>query len=124
MSYESSAPLVLIVEDELMIASTLEMMLGDKGYQIAGPVATVDDAFALLQTVRPDVALLDYRLGGSTTEPLLAQLQERDIPVCILTGYGRDALPERYQMYPVLQKPFSLGELLGVLRQLCVEPSH
>lgn len=124
MSDESKGPLVLIVEDELMIASTLEMMLGDKGYQIAGPASTLDDAFALLQTVRPDAALLDYRLGGSTTEPLLAQLQERDIPVCILTGYGRDALPERYQLYPLLQKPFSLGELLGVLRQLCAEPSH
>lgn len=119
MSKESNSPLVLIVEDELLIATTLEMMLGDKGYRIAGPVSTVEDALALLKTTQPDVALLDYRLGGSTTEPLLADLKARDIPVCMLTGYGRDALPARYQEYHVLEKPFSMAELLGELQRLC-----
>ncbi|WP_426702776.1 response regulator [Rhodanobacter sp. Col0626] len=114
-----SSQVVLVVEDELMIATTLEMILSEKGYQVAGPVSTVEDALALLETARPDVALLDYRLGGSTTEPLLSVLQERGIPVCMLTGYGRDALPERYQQYSVLEKPFSLNELLEEVQRLC-----
>lgn len=119
MAHDHESTTVLIVEDELMIATTLEMMLSDRGYRVVDPVSTVEDALAVLETVRPDVALLDYRLGGSTTEPLLQVLQERQIPVCMLTGYGRDALPERYQKYPVLEKPFSLGELLAELQRIC-----
>jgi CheY-like chemotaxis protein len=116
---ERESPMVLIVEDELLIATTLEMMLSDKGYRIAGPASTVEEALAVLETEQPDVALLDYRLGNSTTESLLSVLQQRGIPVCMVTGYGRDALPERYQGYPVLEKPFSLGELLEELKRLC-----
>jgi DNA-binding NtrC family response regulator len=117
MRSERPLPVVLIVEDELLIATTLEMMLSDRGYRVVGPAATVEDALALLETARPDVALLDYRLAGSTTEPLLAVLKERGIPACILTGYGRDALPEHYRHYPVLEKPFGLDELLEALQR-------
>jgi DNA-binding response OmpR family regulator len=119
MAHDHEPKTVLIVEDELMIATTLEMMLSDRGYRVVEPVSTVEDALAVLESVRPDVALLDYRLNGSTTEPLLSVLQERQIPVCMLTGYGRDALPQRYQKYPVLEKPFSLGELLAELQHIC-----
>jgi len=118
VAHDREPATVLIVEDELMIATTLEMMLSDRGYRVVDPVSTVEDALAALEKVRPDVALLDYRLGGSTTEPLLQVLQERKIPVCMLTGYGRDSLPERYQNYPVLEKPFSLGELLTELQHI------
>ena len=119
MVRDHTSTTVLIVEDELLIATTLEMMLSDRGYRVIEPVATVEDALAVLEKVRPDVALLDYRLGDSTTEPLLQVLKDRQVPVCMLTGYGRDALPERYQTYPVLEKPFSLGELLSELQRIC-----
>jgi DNA-binding response OmpR family regulator len=116
---ERGKPLVLIVEDDPMIASTLEMVLVDQGYEVAGPAATVEDALQALQATRPDAALLDYRLGGSTTEPLLDELQQRQIPVCMLTGYDRSMLPERYRHLPVLEKPFGMADLLRELRQLC-----
>lgn len=37
----------------------------------------------------------------------------------MLTSYGRDALPDRYRKYPVLEKPFSLGELLSEMQRIC-----
>ena len=119
MAIERGSPMVLVVEDELLIAMTLEMMLVEKGYRVLGPASTVQEALALLETRQPDVALLDYRLGGSTTESLLPLMESRQIPVCMLTGYGRDALPERYRQYRVLEKPFSLDELLKELNRLC-----
>ena len=119
MAIERGSPMVLVVEDELLIAMTLEMMLVEKGYRVLGPASTVQEALALLETRQPDVALLDYRLGGSTTESLLPLMQSRQIPVCMLTGYGRDALPEHYRQYRVLEKPFSLDELLKELNRLC-----
>ena len=119
MTDDRKSMTVLIVEDEMMIATALEMMLSDRGYRVVDPVSTTEEALAVLQTVRPDVALLDYRLGGSTTEPLLQVLEDRRIPVCMLTGYGRAALPENCQKYSVLEKPFSLDRLLTELQHLC-----
>jgi DNA-binding response OmpR family regulator len=109
---------VLVVEDELMIAATLEMALESKGYRVLGPVATIDEAIGLLETVRPDLALIDYRLARTTTEALLPVLDAQRVPVCVLTGYGRAQLPVAYAGYTVLEKPFSMKDLLATIAGL------
>jgi DNA-binding NtrC family response regulator len=111
-------PSVLVVEDELLIAATLEMALEDQGYRVLGPVATVEAASELLERSTPDLALIDYRLARTTTEALLPILQERRIPVCVLTGYGRAQLPPSYDGYAVLEKPFSLRALIETVTGL------
>ncbi|MEP7186632.1 MAG: response regulator [Rhodanobacter sp.] len=111
-------PLVMVVEDELLIAATLEMALESRGYRLLGPVATVDDALALLATSRPDIALIDYRLASTTTEALLQPLQALRVPVCVLTGYGRQQLPEAYANCAMLEKPFRTKALLEALEHL------
>ncbi|MDQ6647393.1 MAG: response regulator [Pseudomonadota bacterium] len=111
-------PLVMVVEDELLIAATLEMALESHGYGILGPVATVDEALTLLATSRPDMALIDYRLASTTTEALLQPLQELRVPVCVLTGYSRQQLPAGYADCAMLEKPFRMKELLAALARL------
>ncbi|MEO7073176.1 MAG: response regulator [Rhodanobacter sp.] len=118
MTDEGVAPLVLIVEDELMIASTLELTLGMRGYRVLGPAATVEEATQLLQNARPDVALIDYRLARTTTEVLLPLLEEQDIPVCVLTGYNAAQLPPAYENCAVLEKPFPMQQLVSVIEDL------
>ena len=111
-------PLVLIVEDELMIATTLEFALQSQGYRVLGPVATVAQALRLLEAEPPDVALIDYRLATTTTEALLPLLDTLKIPVCVLTGYNHTQLPPAYAAYAKLEKPFRLNTLLQALEQL------
>ncbi|MEO6798609.1 MAG: response regulator [Rhodanobacter sp.] len=110
--------LVLVVEDELLIASTLEIILEAHDYRIQGPVATVEDARALLESERPDMALLDYRLARTTTEPLLPILAQQRVPVCVLSGYGRKQLPATYDECALLEKPFRTASLLAMLQAL------
>lgn len=111
-------PLVLLVEDELLITMSLEMILDAHGYRVQGPAATVEDAEALLQNERPDMALLDYRLARSTTEPLLPLLAQQHVPVCVLSGYGRQQLPTTYNECALLEKPFRKDALLAALQAL------
>ncbi|HEV7779126.1 MAG TPA: response regulator [Luteibacter sp.] len=118
MNTPAAGPQVLVVEDELMIAATLEMALESKGYRVLGPVATIDEAIGLLETVRPDLALIDYRLARTTTEALLPVLDAHRVPVCVLTGYGRAQLPVTYAGYTVLEKPFSMKDLLATIAGL------
>ncbi|HZX69806.1 MAG TPA: response regulator [Rhodanobacter sp.] len=111
-------PLVLLVEDELLIATSMEIILEGHGYRILGPVATVADAIALLENDRPDMALLDYRLARTTTEPLIPILARQRVPVCVLTGYGRAQLPAAYAECALLEKPFRTSALLAALQAL------
>jgi CheY-like chemotaxis protein len=112
------APLVMVVEDELLIATTLEFALESKGYRVLGPVATVSEALVLLETAKPDIALIDYRLAATTTEALLPSLQSLNVPVCVLTGYHPGQLPPAYNGYTVLEKPFRLHTLMHALEKL------
>jgi CheY-like chemotaxis protein len=112
------APVVMVVEDELLIATSLELALESRGYRILGPVATVDEALELLQTTRPDMALIDYRLARTTTEALLPSLDSKHIPVCVLTGYSPAQLPSAYAGCTVLEKPFRLNTLMDALDHL------
>ena len=118
MNARSSGSVVMVVEDELMIASTLEMALESKGYQVLGPVATVDEALELLETSFPDIALSDFRLAETTTEALLPSLDSRHIPVGVLTGYSASQLPAAYAGYAVLEKPFSRDALIAAIEQI------
>lgn len=111
-------PLILVVEDDELIASTMEIALESRGYTLAGPVATLEAATHLLETMEPDLALIDYRLEDCTSEGLLPLLQQRGIPTCVLTGVAADSLPPAYAGCRVLQKPFRLNELIAMVTQL------
>ena len=55
---------VLIAEDELMIADLLEHVLVASGYEVCGIARTVDEAVALGELHKPDLAVLDVRLAS------------------------------------------------------------
>jgi DNA-binding NtrC family response regulator len=111
-------PRVMVVEDDMLVSAALEIALESKHCRVLGPVATLEDARELLDTSNPDFALIDYRLATATTEELLAPLNARHIPTCVLTGVRADELPPAYATCAVLQKPVDLDALLDALRQV------
>lgn len=68
---------VLIAEDDLMIADSIEDLLVSAGYAVCGIARTVDEAVALARQQKPDLAVIDVRLadGGLGTE-VAAQLKD------------------------------------------------
>lgn len=53
---------ILIVEDEALIASDLQMRLEDMGYRVVGVAATGKEALRLIAEKRPDLVLMDIVL--------------------------------------------------------------
>src|SRR5687768_15796697 len=90
---ESSHGLVvLVVEDEFLIAMDLEAMLREHGWRVLGPAATVATALSLLQDGEmPDVALLDVNLRGETVVPVAEVLRERGVPIVLASAYNHAA---------------------------------
>ena len=79
--------LVLLAEDEPLIAFDTEEMLRMVGADV---LVAPDFDSAMLAASRSDVtvAVLDYRLGQQTIEPVCVRLDIRRLPYVIATGDG------------------------------------
>jgi len=55
---------ILIVEDELMVAANLAMILEDNGYEPYDACGTKEEVLKMLEEVKPDIAILDINLHG------------------------------------------------------------
>ena len=78
---------VLVVEDEMLIALDLQMMLEDNGFQVLGPAGSVESALRLLEDIRPDVAVLDGNLRGRPIIPVAQRLRSLEIPFVFSSAY-------------------------------------
>jgi CheY-like chemotaxis protein len=106
---------ILVVEDEMLVAWLLEAMLSDLGCTVVGPASSVDQALAMLDVQPIDAALLDVNLNGQKSFPVADALAARGVLFAFSTGYHKDSLPNAYQGFPLLQKPFSQLELASIL---------
>jgi len=120
MGTTKSAQTVLIVDDEIAIRETLEMVLKYEGYQVlkagSGP-----EALALLGKQTPDVILLDVKMPGMDGFGVLERLQKegKGIPVIVISGHGNiETAVEAVKQgaYDFLEKPLDRERLLVTLR--------
>jgi len=108
---------ILVVEDELILALTIEEILRDEGHVVVGPVARPGEALALIEAQQIDAALLDVRLRhGDVVYPAADALVERAIPFAFMTAYAADGIDARYAEHEVLHKPFTDRDVKRVLR--------
>jgi two-component system OmpR family response regulator len=113
---------VLIVEDEIKMASLLRRGLGEEG--LAADVAlNGEDALWMAQATEYDAILLDVMLPGMNGVETCRRLRSEDVwaPVLMLTA--RDGIDDRVAGLDggaddYLTKPFSFAELLARLRAL------
>ena len=116
---ETPDPLrVLVVEDEYFIADDISRALIRHGAEVVGPVPTVQQAWALLDSQALDLAVLDINLRGELVYPLVAELSRRGVPMVFATGYDAAAIPADYGAIPSWSKPFDYSALAGVLPAL------
>ena len=124
MSEDRARPRVLVVEDELMVAMGLELVLADAGYEVVGPLGRLDDALAAARVEEVDFALLDVNLRGAEVYPVADVLSGRGIPFTFLTGYGREALPARHAGGSILSKPFEASKLRATVAASVLAHPH
>lgn len=113
-----SGRVVLVVEDEFLIALDLEQLLRRHGWRVLGPAATVAAALRLLrQGDTPDVALLDVNLRGEPVTPVAEELRARGVPFVLASAYGRSELAAVAALagVPLVGKPTDEHRLLAAL---------
>ena len=108
---------VLIVEDEAMISALIEIIVGDAGCSIVGPVATSEQALELIEREPLDAALLDVRVNDHDVYAVADALSGREIPFIFVSGFARKQLPPRYRHCAYIAKPFSPDMILTRLNE-------
>ena len=111
---------VLIAEDETIIRLDLRGLLEGAGHEVCAEARDGIEAVELARSEQPDVALLDVkmpRLDG--IEAARRILDERPIPIVMLTAYGQDELVSRAieaGVFGYLVKPFREADLLPAIQ--------
>lgn len=109
---------ILFVEDERSLVGIMALFLGGAGYEVAIAYEG-ESALRRLRAEPPDLVLLDLGLPNISGEEVYRAIEERGIPIVVVTG-RRDArevarfLEMGAEDY--LTKPFAKEELIGRVR--------
>lgn len=114
-------PRILIVEDEPMIALSLEDLLVDAGFEVAGVGGKLESALQLIASVACDAAIVDTNLAGVSASPVAAALSARGVPFIVLTGYSPEQLPSAFCAATFIRKPCRPAELLQALNAIVLK---
>jgi CheY-like chemotaxis protein len=118
MTPDSPAARILIVEDEPLLAYSLEELVIDAGFQIAGVAGKLETALAIIERGVCDAAILDANLKGVSAGPAASALVARGVPFIILSGYSLDQRQAAFAGAIHLQKPCRPDRLIEALRSI------
>ena len=116
---------VLIVEDEIVVASEIKLRLEKMGFGVLGIVNNGRDAIKQAELREPDVILMDITLKGKMTGLDAAReiSRESDIPVIFITAHtDRSTLDSARETsnHGIFTKPFSDAELHAAIQQATI----
>ena len=115
------SPAVLVVEDEATLAKNICTYLQRSGFE-ARSAGDGEQAFALLESFRPEALILDFNLPGIDGLEVLRRVLQTDghLKVIMLTGHGSVELAVEAMKagaYDFLTKPVSLSKLKLLLEK-------
>jgi response regulator NasT len=117
---DTQAVRILVAEDETIIRLDLVELLGRAGLEVCAEARDGEEAVALAREHEPDLAIMDVkmpRLDG--IEAARRILEERPIPIVMLTAYGQEELVHRAVeagVFGYLVKPFREQDLLPAIQ--------
>ncbi len=113
---------ILIVDDEISIRLSFEMILTRAGYGPITTASTLEEALAAIKEQKFDLIISDIVLGEQRGTDLLFKIRESCIecPVVMVTGFPNlDTAAEavRYGAFDYIPKPVNKETLLRFVRQ-------
>lgn len=111
---------ILIIEDDLILALSLEMMLKRIGCSEIQKVETGEEAIEAAESFKPDLLLVDVQLGSGITgiEAVEVIQSKSDVPALYVTGNSDQFFREKAEKTNFLDyliKPITYRELNEVL---------
>jgi two-component sensor histidine kinase len=109
---------VLLVEDEALTGMFMHDLLEELGYDVFGPIGSVEEAMEAATKDNICAALLDVNLRGETIDPVAAALVARHVPIALVTGYSGEHIDAAFSGVPVLRKPVAPDAVRVLLQRM------
>jgi response regulator NasT len=110
---------ILIAEDETIIRLDLRELLEHAGFEVCAEAKDGQEAIELARAEEPDLVILDVKMPKlDGIDAARRILEERPIPIVMLTAYGQDELVSRAVeagVFGYLVKPFREQDLLPAI---------
>lgn len=110
---------VVVAEDETIIRMDLRELLVEEGYEVVGEAGRGDRALELIETERPDVALLDIKMPGMDGISVARRVNaERICAVVLVTAFSQRELIEEATdagVHGYVVKPFERHDLVPAI---------
>jgi len=115
---DAAGPVTLVVEDEALVAITIEEVLLDAGFRVCGIADRPAEAMALARRHRPELAVVDVRLaaGGDGIQLAGELVALGPIGILFATGNPSEVFNRARVGQGCLSKPFEAAWLIAALR--------
>lgn len=112
---EAEKPHCLLVEDQALVAMSIEAYLMDEGFSVA-TCSSAREALASVEARTPQCVVLDFALQDGPCLDLARELLRRGVPFVVYSGHRRRAseVPE-LDAVPWIDKPAPRQELIAIL---------
>jgi response regulator NasT len=111
---------ILVAEDETIIRLDLCEMLVRVGHDVCAEAKDGEEAVSLARSEQPDLAIMDVRMPKlDGIDAARRILDERPIPIVMLTAYGQEELVSRAVeagVFGYLVKPFREQDLVPAIQ--------
>jgi CheY-like chemotaxis protein len=115
----------LVVEDNLIIAMSAEVILLELGARHVETAASVAEALKTIERSPPSFVLLDLNLGSENSIPVAMKLMQLKVPFMFATGYGERApIPAELAFAPIVQKPYTRAVIEAKLAKVDLTPAQ
>jgi DNA-binding NtrC family response regulator len=118
--------MILVIDDDIAVRTSLELLLKSERYDVAG-AQTPDEALHVVKNQSPELIILDLNFSISTTGEegmlLLGKIKALDaaVPVILITGWGSIELAVQGMKMGAndfINKPWDNGHLLQSVKTL------
>lgn len=120
---------LLLADDSITIQKVVELVLAEEGFEIKA-VNNGEEAFAAIETFKPDVVLVDIEMpkmnGYQLCEKLKTHPVTKDVPVILLSGAFEpldEELARHVKADSFVIKPFESQELISKINASLVSAS-
>ncbi|MGG8497115.1 LytR/AlgR family response regulator transcription factor [Tenacibaculum sp. TC6] len=117
---------ILIVDDEKQIREGLKILVATiKGTEVIGEASTIEEAKEKIETLQPDLVLLDIQIKDKTGFDMLDTLSGYNFKLIFVTAYNEYAIKAfKYNAFDYLLKPVDPEELEAAIERLKEQTNH
>jgi DNA-binding response OmpR family regulator len=109
--------LVLVVEDEPLIALDIERALRAAGARVVS-AGYVESGLYTTEHPQLSAAVIDLHLAGEDGTAVCRRLRQLGVPFLVYTGYPAAQIAREWADVPIIQKPAQMPEIVASLVRL------